>query len=227
MSSSRDPHLGMKIHALLHSKGIETPMKTSMIETRIASPQVDELAHNAIMDKFSDILKILGMDLDNDSIQDTPKRLAKMFCDEVFEGMSYSNFPKCTTVENGFRYEEMLSAKSTIMSMCEHHLVTFQGIAHMAYIPKKKVLGLSKFNRIAQFFAARPQVQERLTMQIGEALKYILDTNDIAVVIRAEHMCVKLRGVKDQNSETTTSMMSGKFMEVPALRAEFLALTRS
>jgi len=173
-----------------------------------------------------DILKILGMDLQDDSLRETPHRVAKMYCDEVFYGLNYNNFPKCSTFENKMQIDEMISGSCSIKSFCEHHLVPFIGVAHIAYIPNTKILGLSKFNRVADFFARRPQVQERLTSQILETLKLVVDTNDVAVVIRATHYCVHLRGVQDLNSVTVTSKMSGKFMDVPELRAEFLALTR-
>jgi GTP cyclohydrolase I len=149
-----------------------------------------------------------------------------MWCEEIFTGLDYQNFPKCTTIENGMAYDEMISCKASVMSCCEHHLVPFIGICYAAYIPNEKVVGLSKINRIVDFFSRRPQVQERLTLQISETLRYILKTDDVAVVIKAEHMCVKLRGVKDAASETITSKMSGKFLSNPSLRAEFLSLTR-
>ena len=142
---------------------------------------------------------------------------------EFFDGLDWNNFPKCTTVENSMGYDEMVLVKGIkVMSNCEHHFVIIDGIADVAYIPKTKVLGLSKINRIVDFFCRRPQIQERLGEQICEALKFILGTDDVAVRINAVHYCVKSRGVEDQTSSTTTSKLSGRFKTVDALRAEFL-----
>lgn len=165
----------------------------------------------------------LGMNLDDDSLRDTPARVAKMMVMELFSGMDQSNFPKMTTVENVFNYDQMLiEANITVHSTCEHHLVPIVGRAHVAYIPRKRILGLSKFNRVVDYFARRPQVQERLTNDILECLREALDTEDIAVVIDAEHFCVKLRGVKHDNCVTRTSALSGQFFK-PEVRAELFA----
>jgi GTP cyclohydrolase I len=217
---ANDHKLGLKVNEMLKARHIETP--TIPIPD---TPGVNWI-EPTIEGKLRDILKYLGMDLTNDSLIETPHRVAKMYCQEIFTGLDYANFPKCTTIENGMTYDEMIACKASVMSVCEHHLVPFIGSCHVAYIPNQKVVGLSKINRITDFFSRRPQVQERLTLQIAETLKYILETEDVAVVIKAEHLCVKLRGVKDANSETITSKMSGKFMSNQSLRAEFLSLTR-
>lgn len=175
---------------------------------------------------FACIMNYLRLDLSNDSLARTPERVAKMYCEEIFSGLDYDNFPKCTTIENKMKADEMVWTKATITSMCEHHFVPFIGHCHIAYIPRTKILGLSKFNRVANFFASRPQVQERLTLQIHQALLVILETHDVAVTMRCVHYCTHLRGVKDTASETGTSKLTGKFMTVPELRSEFLSLTR-
>ena len=217
---ANDHQLGLKVRDHIKALGIETPMDPV--------PEVKgvDWIEPTIEGKLRGVLKYLGLDLSNDSLAETPKRVAKMYCEEIFTGLDYQNFPKCTTIENGMNYDEVIACKASVMSVCEHHLVPFVGICHAAYIPAEKVVGLSKINRIVDFFSRRPQVQERLTLQISETLKYILETDDVAVVIKAEHMCVKLRGVKDAASETITSKMSGKFLSNPSLRAEFLSLTR-
>ncbi len=220
--ASTDKELGADIHALLVKMGVETPMyKLTAENVRANGGAVATVAH-----AHSTIMQVIGMDLADDSLTDTPGRVAKMFCQEIFTGLDYENFPKCSTFENKMKMDEMVAVKGAdVLSVCEHHFVAFIGKAHIAYIPNTKVLGLSKFHRVVDFFSRRPQVQERLTLQIYEALKYILDTPDIAVVIEAEHLCVRLRGVK-QDSTTITSKMGGKFMDKPPLREEFLALTR-
>lgn len=177
---------------------------------------------------MTSVLEELGMDLSDDSLEETPKRVAKMFVNELFWGLNPTHFPKCTAVENKMRYDEMVLEKDiTLMSSCEHHLVTIDGKAHVAYIPDEKVLGLSKLNRIVEYFAKRPQIQERIAEQIFYALEYILGTSNIAVVVEGTHYCVKSRGIEDSSSYTITSKLGGKFKEDPALRAEFMSLVRS
>lgn len=210
--------LAQAVRDRLESKGIETPM-SGPIGSNFAKVVT-------VQDHLRQIMIALGLDLSDDSLMNTPRRVAKMYCEEVFYGLDYENFPECSTFENKMQVDEMISGSCSINSFCEHHLVPFIGVAHIAYIPNTKILGLSKFNRVADFFSRRPQVQERLTSQIMETLKMVVDTEDVAVVIRATHYCVHLRGVKDLNSSTVTSKMSGRFMTIPALRAEFLALTR-
>lgn len=215
-----DPELGRKIHHRLLELGLETPFKQvsekDLSDSR--SRSVLEGAHKAIMEE-------LGLDLSDDSLRDTPKRVAKMYQEELFYGLDYGNFPKATTFKNP-GYDEMLAVTVSVNSFCEHHFLPFVGQAHVAYIPDKKFLGLSKFNRIVDFFGRRPQVQERLTEQISAALRFILDTEDVAVVIKAEHMCATIRGVKDSCGDTFSSKLCGRFRSVPELRQEFISLTR-
>jgi GTP cyclohydrolase I len=171
---------------------------------------------------FRHIMETLGLDLRDDSLSGTPKRVAKMYVQEIFSGLDPRNKPRVALFENKYRYSEMLIEKDiTLYSNCEHHFVPIIGKAHVAYISSGKVIGLSKLNRIVQYFAQRPQVQERLTMQIANELKTLLDTEHVAVVIEASHLCVSSRGVKDTSSVTITSEYSGKFND-PATREEFL-----
>lgn len=216
-----DKELGAKVAAHLAELGIETPLDESTRKLLGAAASFETIMKNQDVS-----MRCLGLDMEDDSLKDTPLRVAKMYCQEIFHGLDYLKFPKCTTVENKARYNEMVAVRGAdVLSVCEHHFVPFVGTAAVAYIPSTKVLGLSKINRIVDFFSRRPQIQERLTLQIYHALALILETKDIAVVIKAEHLCVRLRGVK-QNSETITSQMGGKFMDKPPLREEFLALTR-
>lgn len=161
---------------------------------------------------FEQILLTLGMDLENDSLQKTPYRYAKMLVQELFEGLNEENFPKITTQENSFQYKNMvIESHISIQSMCEHHFVPILGYCHVAYIPGNKIIGLSKLNRIAQFFAKRPQVQERLTKQIRKSLSEVLETPDVIVVVDALHLCVRMRGIQDHDSMTRTYDCSGVF----------------
>ena len=168
-------------------------------------------------------MRILGLDLRDDSLADTPRRIAKMYVNEIFAGLDYSNFPKLTVIENKMRVDEMIKVGSVdLSSTCEHHFITIDGAASVAYIPNEKVIGLSKINRIIRFFAQRPQVQERLTEQVLVALQALLGTDDVAVNITATHFCVKARGVMDSNSKTTTTALGGSFKSNPDTRKEFL-----
>ncbi len=176
-----------------------------------------------IAEKFREIMEILGLDLNNDSLTKTPHRVAKMYVKELFHGLSEEHFPKITTIENEMKYDQMVAIRNiNIISFCEHHFVTIHGAATIAYIPKDRVIGLSKINRIADYFSRRPQVQERLTTQIADALCYILQTEDVAVYIDAKHYCMISRGVEDVNSSTITSDLRGCFKTCPETRAEFL-----
>lgn len=176
-----------------------------------------------ISENFKEIMETLGLDLSNDSLQDTPKRVAKMYVKELFKGLTEEYFPKITVIENEMLYDQMVFVKDIkVISLCEHHFATIHGIANIAYIPSHGVIGLSKINRIADYFARRPQVQERLTKQIADCLAYILQTDDVAVYIKAKHYCVISRGVEDQNSETITSDLRGAFRNNPDTRKEFL-----
>jgi len=170
---------------------------------------------------FKEIMQILGLDLTDDSLAGTPDRVAKMYVKEIFGGLNPANKPAVRSFENKYEYHDMLVEKDiTFFSTCEHHFVPIHGKVHVAYIPNDQVVGLSKINRLVQYYAKRPQVQERLTTQIANELKDLLKTDDVAVIVEADHMCVASRGVQDTNSSTTTSMYLGKFEE-DAFRTEF------
>ena len=183
----------------------------------------DDLKIELIEKHFKEIMHIMGLDLTDDSLRGTPRRVAKMFIKEIFSGLDPKNKPAAKLFENKFKYNEMLVEKDiTFYSHCEHHFVPIFGRAHVAYISNGHVIGLSKINRIVQYFSKRPQVQERLTMQIGNELKDVLGTEDVAVVMDAHHMCVSSRGIQDVNSSTVTSFYSGKFEREEQTRAEFM-----
>jgi len=215
-----DHQLGMAVNEHLRTVGVETPMNTRRVQDDHG--KIDRLA-----DLFEQILDELGMDRNDDSIEGTAMRLAKMYPYELMWGMDYRNFPKCTAVENKMKYDEMVvETDITVKSLCEHHLIPIVGVAHIAYIPKDKVLGLSKLNRITEFFSRRPQIQERLVEQIYHTLQYILGTDAIAVVIDAKHLCVSHRGVNDTTSSTVTSKLGGCFKDKHDVRAEFMNLIK-
>lgn len=198
--------------------GLETPLK----ENHNIS---DEEKYLKIKNAFTEVADALGLDLSDDSLQETPHRIAKMYVQEIFSGLDYSNFPKITVIDNKMANDEMIMVKDiSLISTCEHHFVTIDGLAKVAYIPTTKIIGLSKINRLVRFFAQRPQVQERLTQQILISLKALLETEDVAVTINAMHYCVKARGVMDSNSSTTTTALSGCFKKDVTRRSEFLNL---
>jgi GTP cyclohydrolase I len=172
---------------------------------------------------FKEIMETLGLDLSDDSLMDTPKRVAKMYVDEICKGLREDTFPKITTVKNKFGSQMVTEANITMNSLCEHHFVTICGFAHISYIPKKdgKVIGLSKMNRLVEYWGSRPQVQERLTEQIQKSMCELLDTDDVAVVVDGVHFCVRSRGIKDSSSVTRTSALSGKYLDDPKVREEF------
>lgn len=173
------------------------------------------------------IMRLLNLDLTDDSLAETPSRIAKMYVDEIFSGLDYANFPKITLIENKMSVDEMVTVRDiTLTSTCEHHFVTIDGKATVAYIPKDYVIGLSKINRIVRFFSQRPQVQERLTQQILVALQTLLGTTNVAVSIDAIHYCVKSRGVCDATSSTSTTSLGGLFKSNPSTRQEFLRSVR-
>jgi GTP cyclohydrolase I len=202
---------------------VMTTLETPLREDAFALD--DDLKVELIEEKFRDIMNILGLDLEDDSLKGTPHRVAKMYVKEIFSGLNPANKPKIALFENKYRYKEMLVEKDiTFYSNCEHHFVPIIGKAHVAYISNGSVIGLSKINRVVQYFAKRPQVQERLTIQIANALKEALQTDDVAVVIDAHHLCVSSRGVQDINSSTVTSSYSGQF-EKESVRNEFLSYT--
>lgn len=214
-----DPELGEKVHEYLVEMGVETPMKPNNWERK---EKIE-----AIEGYFHQIMKTLGLDMSDDSLIDTPTRVAKMYVNEIFWGLDYDAFPKCTTVDNKMKYNEMVVERNVnVQSNCEHHFVIIDGLATVAYVPKQKVLGLSKINRIVEYFSKRPQIQERLSEQIFHTLCFILETNDVAVMIDAQHYCVKSRGVEDTGSSTVTVRLGGGFKSDPAARNEFLSIAR-
>lgn len=199
----------------LERRGLETPMQPNLATPAEKKEKIEQ--------HMREILNLLGLDLTDDSLEETPQRIAKMYVDEIFSGLDYANFPKITVIENKMKVSEMVKVKDiTLTSTCEHHLVTIDGSAAVAYIPRGKIIGLSKINRIVRFFAQRPQVQERMTQQILVALQTLLESDDVAVTIDATHYCVKSRGVMDATSVTTTTALGGIFKSNPATRAEFL-----
>lgn len=218
-----DPELGRKVREHLLKVGLETPIIESALHRET------ELKIQEIESHFEQIMNILGLDLTDDSLEETPKRVAKMFVKELFWGLDPDKFPKCTAVENKMDYRNsfVLEKSVTVHSSCEHHFVTIDGLATVAYIPHNKVLGLSKINRIVQYFSKRPQIQERLTEQVAETIALIAETPDVAVYIDAVHYCVKSRGIQDVNSSTVTCATRGRFAEPDSeVRREFLAICR-
>ncbi|WP_298761853.1 GTP cyclohydrolase I FolE [uncultured Psychroserpens sp.] len=194
----------------------ETPMRNDAFELT-SSEKID-----IIKDDVRHIMETLGLDLDDDSLKGTPKRVAKMFVNEIFGGLNPNKKPSASTFDNKYKYGEMLVEKNiTVYSTCEHHLLPIVGKAHVAYISNGTVVGLSKMNRIVDYFAKRPQVQERLTIQIVKELQNVLNTEDVACVIDAKHLCVNSRGIRDVDSSTVTSEFGGKFKEKETKR-EFL-----
>lgn len=205
-------------HAL-EEQGLETPM---LPQDKTKSERRDK-----IQQKMQEVLTLIGLDLSDDSLQETPKRLAKMYIDEIFSGLDYQNFPKITKIKNAMKVSERVQVNDiTLTTTCEHHFVTIDGTVAIAYYPAKWVIGLSKLNRIVDFFAKRPQVQERFTEQLLVALQTILETEDVAIYVNATHYCVKGRGIQDSNSYTITSAYGGVFLNDREERKEFLACVR-
>ena len=199
-----------------NTSGSKTPLRYNAFELD------DHTKIEMISSHFKEIMEILGLDLNDDSLKDTPLRVAKMFVNEAFSGLNPKNKPGVTLFENKYQYNQMLVERNIkVHSYCEHHFVPIIGKAHIAYISNGQVIGLSKINRIVDYYAKRPQVQERLTEQIAKELKEVLQTEDVAVLIEADHMCVIMRGVQDQDSSTTTSSFHGKFLNRD-YRHEFL-----
>ncbi len=200
---------------------IDTPLREDAFKLD------DDLKIELIEEKFRDIMNILGLDLNDDSLAGTPHRVAKMYVKEIFSGLNPESKPKIALFENKYKYAEMLVEKNiTFYSNCEHHFVPIVGKAHVAYISNGKVIGLSKLNRIVQYYAKRPQVQERLTIQIANEIKKVMQTDDVAVLIDAHHLCVSSRGVQDINSSTVTTSFSGKFLNEQT-KNEFLNYIRT
>lgn len=214
---------------MIHSEDNRDDIGDNHIATNAKNPirddafdMSDEDKIEAIKKDVESILLTLGMDLNDDSLKGTPNRVAKMFVKEIFGGLNPKKKPSSSTFENNYKYGEMLVEKNiTIYSTCEHHLLPIVGRAHVAYISNGTVVGLSKMNRIVDYFAKRPQVQERLTMQIVQELKQVLNTEDVACVIDAKHLCVNSRGIRDIESSTVTSEFGGRFKE-ESVRREFL-----
>lgn len=204
-----------KVREALLARGLETPMTESEMNP--------SQKYNRIKGLLTEVVSTLGLDLTDDSLAETPHRIAKMYVHEIFSGLDYDNFPKISVIENKMSVDEMVKVSDIdLTSTCEHHFITIDGLAEVAYIPENKILGLSKINRIVRFFAQRPQVQERLTQQILVAIQTLVETENVAVTIKATHYCVKSRGVMDANSETSTTALGGIFKTNPQTRAEFL-----
>lgn len=205
-----------RVRDLLIEKGLETPLKDNGM--------TPEQKYERIKGFMTEVVDTLGLDLNDDSLAETPHRIAKMYVDEIFCGLDYANFPKIALIENKMKVEEMVKVSDiSVTSTCEHHFVTIDGVAKVAYIPEARIIGLSKINRIVRFFAQRPQVQERLTQQVLVALQALLETENVAVTIDATHYCVKSRGVMDVNSKTQTTALGGIFKSSHRTRAEFLS----
>jgi GTP cyclohydrolase I len=205
-----------KVRDVLIARGLETPL----VDNGLSRDQKFE----RIQASFSDIARTLGLDLTDDSLRDTPERISRMYVDEIFSGLDYARFPKATSIAHKMQVEEMVRIEGiSVVSTCEHHFVTIDGVASVGYIPAGKIIGLSKVNRIVRFFAQRPQVQERLTQQVLVALQTLLETDDVAVAIDAVHYCVKARGVMDANSRTRTTALGGQFKLDARTRGEFLS----
>lgn len=227
VSSSRIKHLGMEVQDKVQIEldgddhvmtSIETPMRADAFD------KSDEEKIEIIQDCFATIMDTLGLDLNDDSLKGTPYRVAKMYVKEIFSGLNPENKPSMSVFDNKYGYDKMLIEKDiTLRSSCEHHFLPIAGKAHVGYVSTGKVIGLSKINRIVDYFGQRPQVQERLTIQIFNELKEVLDTESVIVVIDAEHACVSARGIKDSSSSTVTMEYGGQFDD-PKYREEFLRL---
>jgi GTP cyclohydrolase I len=203
------------VRQALVDHGLETPM----IDTGLTSEQ----KYERIRTLMTEVIDTLGLDLRDDSLAETPHRIAKMYVHEIFSGLDYAQFPRLSLIDNKMGADEMVKVSDIdLTSTCEHHFVTIDGVARVAYIPADKIIGLSKINRIVQFFGQRPQVQERLTRQILVSLQTLLSTENVAVSVEAVHHCVKARGVRDTNAKTTTTALGGCFRDNIHTRAEFL-----
>ncbi|MCC4832544.1 GTP cyclohydrolase I FolE [Shewanella sp. 1_MG-2023] len=205
-----------KVQQVLIERGLETPL--------VENDMTNEQKIERIQGLMTEVVSTLGLDLTDDSLCETPHRIAKMYVNEIFSGLDYHQFPKVTQIDNKMGVEEMVKVSDiSVVSTCEHHFITIDGVADVAYLPKKKIIGLSKINRLVRFFAQRPQVQERLTQQVLVALQTLLETDDVAISINATHYCVKSRGIMDTQSHTKTSALGGCFKNNPASRAEFFS----
>lgn len=214
MKKTQLPSTSQEVRKLL-AEVLPTPM--------IVNSYTDDEKIEIIQEKFAEIMTVLGLDLEDDSLADTPRRVAKMYVKELFGGLNPANFPKMTVVENKMKYDQMVVVQDIqVLSCCEHHFQTIEGVATVAYIPSKKVLGLSKLSRVVSFFARRPQVQERLTKQIADCLQLVLKTDNVAVHINAKHYCMIARGVQEARASTVTTDLRGDFKTRPETRKEFL-----
>ena len=216
--------MNAKYPGLINFEDTNDHVGTGMLETPLRSDAFkidDDLKIELIENNFREIMHVLGLDLSDDSLKDTPKRVAKMYVKEFFSGLNPDNRPSITLFENKYKFNQMIVERDiTLYSTCEHHFVPIIGKAHIGYFSSGKVIGLSKLNRIVQYYAKRPQVQERLTMQIAADLKEMLQSEDVAVLIDADHLCVSSRGIQDVNSSTVTSSYNGRFIN-PETRNEF------
>ncbi|MDX1756241.1 MAG: GTP cyclohydrolase I FolE [Marinobacter sp.] len=206
----------LAVQTALIERGLETPLNENVLSRDQKVERISGL--------MAEVVATLGLDLNDDSLRETPERIARMYVDEVFSGLDYRHFPKISQIDNKMGVDEMVRVRDiAVLSTCEHHFVTIDGLARVAYLPADKVIGLSKINRIVRFFAQRPQVQERLTHQILVALQTLLGVEDVAVQIQATHYCVKARGVMDVGSDTETMALGGVFKSDRDRRREFLA----
>ena len=222
LTQAPEPSLSSEAQ-LVRQALIDSGLETPLIENGLSRTE----KYAQIKESFTDIAYTLGLDLTDDSLCETPHRIAKMYVDEMFAGLDYQKFPRISVIDNKMGVEEMVKISDiSVISTCEHHFVTIDGFATVAYIPGDKIIGLSKINRIVRFFAQRPQVQERLTQQILVSLQALLGTKDVAVSIDATHYCVKSRGVMDSNSRTQTSALGGSFKSNPDTRKEFMNQSR-
>lgn len=223
MSNNQTSHVGLNVQQNKQPEikcKIENPLRPD------AFALSDEDKMQQIEEKFRDIMNIMGLDLEDDSLQHTPRRVAKMFVKEIFSGLHPDNKPLITLFDNSFQYGQMLIEKDiSFHSTCEHHFLPIKGKAHVAYISSGKVIGLSKIHRIVHYYSSRPQVQERLTRQIASCMQHVLNTEDVAVVLEGHHLCVSARGIRDEDSLTVTSDFSGKFKEADT-KKEFLSYLR-
>ena len=204
-----------RVRQVLIDRGLETPLTSQSLTANEK--------YEKIKQSMTDVVETLGLDMSDDSLAETPHRIAKMYVYEIFSGLDYTNFPTMSLIENKMQVDEMVKVSNIdLTSTCEHHFITIDGSAKVAYIPGDKIIGLSKINRLVRFFAQRPQVQERLTQQILIALQTLLETENVAVSVEATHYCVKSRGVMDVNSRTSTTALGGVFKANIHTRAEFL-----
>lgn len=220
MEFEKDYKLGLEIKKLLSNNNLENPINFDIIDN-----WNNKIYFNSIELHFQQFLEKLGLDTRDSAIKKTPNRVIKFFINELFYGLNYKNFPKITLSKNTFKYESpLISKKILFYTTCEHHLVTIRGFALVAYIPNNNIIGLSKINRIVDFFSHRPQLQERLTRQVFACIKYVTNSNDVAVILNAKHDCMVIRGIKEDNTSNITFEFSGKFAKDVSLKNYLLTL---